>query len=195
MAAGTKYNLNVQSQPSEFYRVESGVRKSGAYKLKTDGIAIGTVIPAFAPVYADEKTREVTLVNNIKVAEDCIATAVNVKIAKGSLVKVGDVIGDGEKGTTVSKVDKSNEAYDVVTLKATLGAKKAGDILFEATSEEGTEKKNVANFVLFDQQIVEEGITLCTLLMQAYEVKGEKLIIPIHEKDREALTSRFQFDN
>jgi len=81
-------------------------------------------------------------------------------------------IKSGKKGAEVVSIDKSNKAYDVLTIKAAFGENIAKDaVLFEATEVGGTVKKNTANFVLYDAKKVESnGAVLCTLLMQAYEV-------------------------
>ena len=106
------------------------------------------------------------------------------------------ILGDGKNGMTVKSVDSSNKDYDLITLEAAAGADLEKDtVLFEATAAGGTKKKNTANFVLFDAKKVEsDGPVLCTLLMQAYEVKESKLYVPIHELDKVGLTSRFQFE-
>lgn len=124
------------------------------------------------------------------------ATDLAIKIAKGSLAYVGMLIGSGTKGAEVAAVDKTNKAYDVLTIKAVFGEAIAKDtVLFEATTVAGTAKKNTANFVMYDAKKVEDdGAVLCTLLMQAYEVKEDKLVLPIHELDKVGLTSRFQFE-
>jgi hypothetical protein len=138
--------------------------------------------------------RTVKVVKNVRVVEAYDNSSVTLKIAKGSLVAAGDILGSGKKGGEVVSVDKSGSDYDVVTLKAVFGEEIAKDaVLFEATAAGGTKKKNTANFVLFDEKKVEKG-ALCTLLMQAYEVKDHKLPLPIHDLDKEGLTSRFQFD-
>ena len=105
-------------------------------------------------------------------------------------------VGSGKKGAEVTAIDKSNANYDVLTIKAAFGENIAKDaILFEATAVAGTAKKNTANFVLFDEKKVEDDDpVLCTLLMQAYEIKEPKLPMPIHELDKEGLTDRFQFE-
>ena len=119
-----------------------------------------------------------------------------IKVAKDSLAYQGMFIGSGKKGAEVASIDKSNKAYDVLTIKAAFGENIAKDaVLFEATAVGGTVKKNTANFVLYDAKKVEsDGAVLCTLLMQAYEVKESKLVLPIHELDKVGLTSRFQFE-
>ena len=155
-------------------------------------------MPVFTPVEADLKKRTLVPVRNMRVTEAYTTgeTALTIKIAKNSLAYVGMFIGNGTKGAKVTAIDKSNKEYDVLTIEAAFGANIAKDaILFEATAVGGTSKKNTASFVLFDRiKVEDDGPVLCTLLMQAYEVKESKLIMPIHEKDKEGLTSRFQFD-
>lgn len=198
MAAGTKYNLTPEYKPEEFYRVETGVRKSGPWKLDITNLVAGSTLPVFTPIQADLKKRTLVPVRNFRVVEAYTTgeTALSIKVATGSLAYVGMFIGSGKKGAEVTTVDKSNKAYDVLTIKAAFGENIAKDtVLFEATAVDGTVKKNTANFVLYDAKKVEsEGAVLCTLLMQAYEVKESKLVLPIHELDKVGLTSRFQFE-
>lgn len=198
MASGTHYNLTPEYQPQEFYRVESGKRKSGPYKLDITNLVVGSFLPVFTPVQVDLVKHTLVPVRNVKVVESYTtgADALSIKIAKKSLAYVGMFVGNGKKGAEVTAIDKSNAKYDVLTIKAAFGENIAKDaVLFEAKAVDGTEKKNTANFVLYDSKKVEdEGAVLCTLLMQAYEVKESKLILPIHELDKVGLTSRFQFE-
>ncbi len=196
MGAGTKYNLTPAYQPEELYRVETGVRKSGPWKLDTTNLKDGVILPVFTPVEADLKKRTFVPVRNVELIESVAAADTSVKIKKTPLVYLGMFLGDGKKGATVKAIDNSNADYDVVTLEAAIGAAlDKGAILFEATAEGGTKKKNTANFVLYDAKKVEtDSPVLCTLLMQAYEVKEAKLHVPIHELDKAGLTSRFQFE-
>lgn len=161
-------------------------------------LIVGSVLPVFTPVEADLKKHTIVPVRNVKVVEAYAngATDLAIKIAKGSLAYVGMLIGSGTKGAEVAAVDKTNKAYDVLTIKAVFGEAIAKDtVLFEATTVAGTAKKNTANFVMYDAKKVEDdGAVLCTLLMQAYEVKEDKLVLPIHELDKVGLTSRFQFE-
>jgi hypothetical protein len=194
MAAGTHYDLNPEYKPQEFYRVESGVRKSGPWKLDTTNLSAGAVLPVFTPVQADVETRTFVPVRNVRVAE-AYADGTELKIEKSPLVYVGMFLGNGKNGAQVAAVDTSNKNYDLITLSAAFGAALAeGTVLFEATAAGGTKKKNTANFVTFDEKKVDLGGTFITLLMQAYEIKESKLPVPIHELDKEGLTSRFQFD-
>lgn len=198
MAAGTKYNLIPEYKPEEFYRVETGVRKSGPWRLDISNLVVGSVLPVFTPVQADYKKRIIVPVRNFRVVEAYTTgdTALSIKVEKGSLAYIGMFIGSGKKGAEVTAIDKTNKAYDVLTIKAAFGENIAKDaVLFEATAVAGTAKKNTANFVMYDAKKVEDdGPVLCTLLMQAYEVKESKLPMPIHELDKAGLTSRFQFE-
>ena len=198
MASGTRYNLTPDYEPQEFYRVESGKRKSGPYKLDITNLVVGSFLPVFTPVQVDLVKHTLVPVRNVKVVEAYTtgADALSIKIAKKSLAYAGMFIGSGKKGAEVSAIDKSNDTYDVLTIKTAFGESIAKDtILFESKSVDGTEKKNTANFVLYDSKKVEDdGSVLCTLLMQAYEIKESKLILPIHDLDKTGLTSRFQFE-
>lgn len=198
MAAGTHYDLTPQYEPQEFYRVETGVRKSGPWKLDITNLTVGSFLPVFTPVQADLVKRTLVPVRNVRVVEAYTtgADALSIKIAKKSLAYVGMFIGSSKKGAKVTAINKSNKNYDLLTIEAAFGENIAKDtILFESTAVDGTVKKNTANFVLYDMKKVEDtGAVLCTLLMQAYEVKESKLILPIHELDKVGLTSRFQFE-
>ena len=198
MAAGTHYDLKPDYKPEEFYRVETGARKSGPWKLDITNLVVGTFLPVFTPVQVDLKKRTLVPVRNVKVVEAYTAgaDALSIKIAKESLAYVGMFIGSGKKGAKVIAIDKTNKGYDVLTIEATFGENISKDaVLFEATAVAGTVKKNTANFVLYDAKKVEsDGAVLCTLLIQAYEVKESKLVLPIHELDKVGLTSRFQFE-
>lgn len=198
MAAGTKYNLTPEYKPEELYRVETGVRKSGPWKLDITNLVVGSVLPVFTPIQADLKKRTIVPVRNFRVVETYTTreSALSIKVAKGSLAYVGMFIGSGKEGAEVESIDKSNKGFDVLNIKAAFGENIAKDaVLFEATAVGGTVKKNTSNFVLFDEKKVEDdGPVLCTLLMQAYEIKEPKLSMPIHELDKEGLTSRFQFE-
>lgn len=198
MAAGTHYDLKPDYKLEEFYRVDTGVRKSGPWRLDITNLVIGSFLPVFTPVQADLVKRTLVPVRNVKVVEAYTtgADALSIKIAKESLAYAGMFIGSGKKGAKVTTIDKSNKNYDVLTIEAAFGENIAKDtVLFEATAVGGTVKKNTANFVLYDAKKVEsDGAVLCTLLMQAYEVKESKLVLPIHEQDKVGLTSRFQFE-
>ena len=69
MAAGTHYDLKPDYKPEEFYRVETGVRKSGPWKLDIANLVVGSFLPVFTPVQADSVKRTLIPVRNVKVVE------------------------------------------------------------------------------------------------------------------------------
>ena len=195
MSAGFKYNLNAPDVVEELYDVQTGHRKRGAYRLNTAGLVVGTTLPNLTPVAVDLAKRTCVVVKNVKVLAEVSAEATTIQIAKNSLVEVGMFLGNGAKGAKVTAVDKSHSEYDTVTFEAAIGAKIAkGTVLFEATAVGGTTPKNKANFLIYGHTKVEAGIVLVALLMQAYEIQEDKLTLPVSEKDKETLASRFQFE-
>ena len=195
MSAGFKYNLTAPDVVEELYDVQTGHRKRGAYRLNTAGLVVGSTLPNLTPVAVDLAKRTCVVVKNVKVLEDVAAEATTVKVAKNSLVEVGMFLGNGSKGAEIASINKSNAEFDTITFKAAFGGKvAAGAVLFEATAVGGTTPKNKANFLIYGHTKVEDGIVLVALLMQAYEIQESKLTLPISEKDKETLTSRFQFE-
>ena len=122
MAAGQKFNLKPEYKQEEFYRVDTGVRKSGPWKLDIANLVVGSVLPVFTPVQADLKKRTIVPVRNMKVVEAYTTgeSALSIKIAKGSLAYIGMFVGSGKKGAEVTAIDKSNANYDVLTIKPLL---------------------------------------------------------------------------
>ena len=195
MSAGFKYNLNAPEVVEEICDVQTLHHKRGPYKLDTEGLTIGSKLPRFTAVAVDLKTRKVKVVKNVKLIEEAAAEATSIKIAKESLAYVGMLLGTGAKGAKVTAIDTSNSAFDTLTLEAAFGAKIAANtVLFEASAAGGTTPKNTANFVIYEETKVEEGIVLVALIMQAFEIQESKLTLPISEKDKVGLTSRFQFE-
>lgn len=195
MSAGFQYKLNPSLEMEELCDVQTLHHKRGPYKLDTSGLEVGSVLPRFTPVCVDLAKRTCVVVKNAKVLEDATSDATTVKIAKNSLVTVGMTLGTGKKGAVVSAIDKTNADYDVLTLTAAFGEKvSANQVLFEASAAGGATPKNTANFVIYETTKVESGIVLVALIMQAFEIQEEKLTLPFSNKDKEALTSRFQFE-
>lgn len=195
MSAGFHYDVNPSAVQEEICDVRTLHHKAGGYKLVDESLTKGMVLPRFTPVQADLSNRTCVVVKNVKVLEDADAEATEIKVAKDSLVVVGMVLGTGKKGATVSAIDKTESAYDKITLAAAFGEKvTAGQVLFEASAAGGTKPKNTANFVIYEQTKIDDGITLVALIMQAYEIQEEKLTLPFSDADKEGLTSRFQFE-
>lgn len=72
-------------------------------------------------------------IKGYRVVKDETNEATTIRIAKGSGIENGDVLGVGGKSVACTAVDKSNAEYDLVTV--TLGvAVKAGNVLFQSGS-------------------------------------------------------------
>lgn len=195
MSAGFKYDVIPDPSVEERYDVASGIRRRGAYRLDTTNLTIGDNLPSFIPVAADLKNKICKVVRNVAVVEAYASGGTSLKVKKGSYAIVGMFLGNGTKGTTVSAVDKSNGAYDVLTI-SDFGANIAKDaVLFEASAAGGTTPKQVANSALYETRKVESGINLVALLSAAREIEPEKLIVPFSDKDKANLGKDFQFND
>ena len=191
--AGFKYNLPPKEEQGERYDVSTGLRRRGNYVLDVAGLTVGSYVPSFTPIAADLKAKTAKIVVNVLVKENVGATDTKVKIAKGSYVVMGTILGNGTKGATVNAIDKSKAEYDEVTLSAAIGALKTGDVLFEAKAADGTTPKNVANSALYETHKVADGINSVALLQRAFEIEPEKLVTPFSQKDKANLP-HFQFN-
>lgn len=191
--AGFKYNLPPKEEQEERYDVSTGLRRRGNYVLDVTGLAVGSYVPSFTPIAADLKAKIAKIVVNVLVKENVGATDTKVKIAKGSYVVMGTILGNGTKGATVNAIDKSKAEYDELTLSAAMGALKSGDVLFEAKAADGTTPKNVANSALYETHKVADGINCVALLQRAFEIEPEKLVTPFSAKDKANLP-HFQFN-
>ena len=195
MAAGFKYNIEPEPSVEERYDVSTGVRRRGPYKLDTTNLVAGSFLPSFTPIAADlvKKTAQVAI--RVEVYEKfTTGSNTTLKIKKNSLAYVGMHLGDGSHGATINAIDKTDKAFDKLTLAADFGATiNAGTVLFEATAVGGTTPKVVANSALYERAKVEDGIVLVALLMRAFEIEPTKLAMPFHTKDKEKMT-HFQFN-
>lgn len=195
MSAGFKYNIEPEPSIEERYDVSTGVRRRGPYKLETTNLVAGSFLPSFTPIAADlvKKTAQVAI--RVEVYEKfTTGSNTTLKIKKNSLAYVCMHIGDGSHGATINAIDKSDNAFDKLTLAADFGATvNAGTVLFEATAVNGTTPKVVANSALYERKQIDEGPVLVALLMRAFEIEPTKLAMPFHAKDKENLP-HFQFN-
>lgn len=196
MAAGFKYNIEPEVEQEERYDVETGRRRRGPYKLDTTNLVVGSWLPSFTPIAADlvKKTAQVAI--RVEVYEKfTTGSNTTLKIKKGSLAYKGMHLGNGAHGATINAIDKSDKAFDKLTLAADFGENlKAGTILYEATAADGTTPKVIANSALYERKQVEDGIVLVALLMRAFEIEPTKLAMPFADIDK-ANMPHFQFNS
>lgn len=194
MAVGIKY-FGAPAVENEIWNQKTTFRIQGGFNLDISNLVEGRVIEPATPLFVDFKTRTAKVSISVGVLEEASETDTEIKVKKGSHAYVGMFLGDGAKGAKVSKVDKSNADYDVITVEATMGVKLPVDsVLFEASAVGGKNLKVVPNFINYTRVTVEEGATV-TAVGQAYEIRESKLYAPISEKEKEALGSRFLFVN
>ncbi len=190
MPAGFHYDLNPGDVLKELCRFDTVYRLSGGFNFEDANVPTGTMLMPLTPLHVDLTTRKASAVKNVKVVEK-VTTGTKIKIAKGSLAYKGMHLGDGTSGATVSSISTTNASYDELTMSAALAAE-AGAVLFEAAAADGTAPKATANFLNYAVTKVEPGATV-TAIGRAYEVRESKLYVPISDKDKETLTSRFLF--
>jgi len=105
----------------------------GGFTLDITGLTLGAVVPAGTVMGFDEATRKAAPLKVAKLQADATNVAVAYQVEKGSLVIVGDNLAAvvGGKAYPVTVIDKTNAAYDVLTVGTTLGvALTAGTGLF-----------------------------------------------------------------
>lgn len=190
MPAGLHYDLNPMDVLKELCRFDTVYRLSGGFNFEDPNVPNGTMLMPLTPLHVNLKTRKASAVKNVKVVEK-VATGTKIKIAKGSLAYKGMHLGDGTSSATVLSINTNNEKYDELTMSVALAAE-ADAVLFEAVAADGTTPKATANFLNYAVTKVEPGATV-TAIGRAYEVRESKLYVPISEKDKESLTSRFLF--
>ena len=195
MAAGWNFET-IPDEEEEHYDVSSGRRRRGPFVLdvSTLGLPINSYVPSFTPICADLVKHTAQIVVNAKVVEAATADATSIKIAKGSYVVSGAILGNGSAGATVSAINKTNADYDVLTLAAAFGATLAvGDVLFTAKTAAGKTQAVVANSALYENHKVTSGINNVALLMKAFDIEPDKLVTPFSANDKANLPY-FQFN-
>lgn len=137
MAAGIVYS-DAFDVERELYRVDTGYRLSGGFNPASGEVAklsALTHLPVLCPIVIDFANRAFKVLVNAKVTAAASAAATTLKIAKGSFVKVNDalLVSEGQS-VTVSAIDKSNDAYDELTVSALPVAVASGAIVSKATN-------------------------------------------------------------
>lgn len=141
MPAGLKYNLNpIEGKMPEFCRVETIYRLSGGFNLDLTNLAAGALVPPMNPLFVDFATRKAYAIKGVIAYEGAESGATSIKVKKGSLIAVGDRLLLGEGSFTVSAVDKSNDAYDALTVSAIPAAIASGAGLKEGKLVKKTAK-------------------------------------------------------
>ena len=120
-----------------FWRGECKVLPGGFKPVNS--LAVGMVVFRGTPLFVDFESMTAAVVKVATVLDG--GTTTKVRVAKGSNFVAGDTVTKiGGTGTpTISSIDKSNSAYDVLNLSAGLTGVGKDDIIAEAETE-GTAK-------------------------------------------------------
>lgn len=135
MAAGIVYN-DAFDVERELYRVDTGYRLSGGFNPaegEVAKLAALSHLPVLCPIAIDFTHRTFIAIVNALVVAAASASDTALKIAKGSFVKVNDelLVSEGQS-VTVSAIDKSNDAYDELTVSSLPVAVAKGAIVSKA---------------------------------------------------------------
>ncbi|MEG1693447.1 MAG: head fiber protein [Bacteroidales bacterium] len=192
------YNLTPMPINKEAARFETCVRGSQGYKLDITNLG-RNYLPSLAPIYVDYANEKAYPIVNVVVNEAYISNSTTpntvLKIKKGSGVAIGMFLGNGTNGCEVSAIDKSNTAYDKLTLTTDFKADLAMDtVIFQTKSDKGVTQKYKANQLNYAPTKNEAGATV-TGILSIYEIQTSKIDYPFSAKDKEDLGARFQFIN
>ncbi len=137
--------------------------------------------------------------HSAKLYADATDTATDYQVGKNHQFKVGEYFAatKGAAAYTITAVNTSNAAYDVISLGTTLGVALAAadDVVFFESSAEGADvadEKNVANGILIHDQKLEMYNSV-NAAAQIFEIEEAKLPYPIHDLNKQSLGDMFLF--
>lgn len=122
----------ISGRSPEFWRGEAKVLPGG-FK-PTEDFPLGTVVRRATPLFVDFEARTAAVCKSALVLDG--GTTTNPRVAKGHYFAVGDRLtksGDCALSPTISAIDRTNPAYDVITLSAAYTGLAKDNILIEST--------------------------------------------------------------
>ncbi len=142
----------------------------GGFLLIITGLQSLSILPAGSAFVADETA---TLLKSTLVFADATNSATTIQVTKGTQFAVGDNIGkaDGAKSIDITAIDRTNAAYDAITVSATLGyALTHGDTLVQASNANASAVILKPNGLLYNDVVVDTNATI-TLVVEAVAYK------------------------
>lgn len=121
----------ISGRVPEIWRGECKILPAGFKPVQT--FATGTVLHRGTLLYVDYSTMSAAVVKIATVLSG--GTTKTVRVAKGNLFAVGDVItkyGDGASTPSISAIDTTNTDYDVLTLSAGITGLITDDVIVES---------------------------------------------------------------
>jgi len=110
--------------------------KGGGYFAASSGITAGTTVKLGTPIYFDLSTHIVHVVKNALVITGGTTTAP--RVSKKNLLSVGEFVYVSGDAVAINSIDKTNAAYDTLTLSAPCVGATAGAYLEQATAAGAT---------------------------------------------------------
>lgn len=158
------------------------VRRTGGYTVDKSNLPSDLKYIAKGTCIAYDKTSAKAIVVKTAKVYEAAEAKTDVKIEKGHILVVGDVL-DGQE---ITKIDTTDTNFDVITLKAAITAN-VGDVLADG---------NVSKILGLAYATVNvEDYTHVTPTLQAYEIEEDSLPYPINSSIKTALTVRHAFLN
>lgn len=185
-----KYDIsNAGAVTKELWQEKTVRRLSGGFSVDMSKYdASVAYAKKGAPFHVDFITRVATPIKTVAIAVAAVDADTVYKVAKGSTLKAGDTIGQGEDSATITAIDTTNPAYDAVTLDGTIGAAGIGEVLGTFVGGDAL-MPNILNYA--DVRL--DGQPAITGVYEAHEVKLSNLPYPLTAAMQTALTSRFLF--
>lgn len=192
-----KYNvITPAARENEIWDERTVHRLSGGFNIVGfDQFALSGWLPKGIPLSLDHVARTATPIKGGILQTAVAAVDTQMKLLKTAnnqpLFAVGDYIGNATNAVLVTAVDKSNEAYDLITLSGAFGSIIAigGTVL--SASAAGASKILKAHALNYAPVKWESGKQACSAVIQAYEVRNGFLPYPLTTTQQSELTSRF----
>ncbi len=194
---GIAYGEEIPTE-NEIWRDDTVYRMTTGANLDASDLEPGMVIDRGCPLNVDISKRIAKPVKNVRVVEAVTADGTTLKVAKGSLVKVGEHIGDGSKKAQITAIDRSNAGYDTITVAATLGVAVAVNSVLHQCTSSSAKPSQTANFLNY-RRVTVAPVTgrkqTVAYVGRAFEIENLKLTNPCSDADKESLGARFLFSN
>jgi len=127
----------------------------GGFTLDLTGLSPGDVLLPGTPLVFSEATRVATVLHVGFAYANAGGTATDYQVKKGHTLKVGDYLASGSvggKAYAITAIDRTNAAYDTVTVGTSIGAVTAGDLLYASTATGATSSAlPAANGLLYEE--------------------------------------------
>ena len=160
---------------------KSCVRLQGGYDIDKANLPADLMyLPKGAVMAFNAENGKVKVVKTAKVYEKA-TTGTSLKVGKDNIVVAGDKLGN----LTVSAVDRTNAAYDALTVSTISETLNIGDVIAD---------ENAAKSIGLNYATVKiDSNPTCTPTVQAYEIEEGSLPYPVNAAIKDALTVRHAF--